>query len=75
LTVQTFASAAAGIAVTIALVRGFARQQVNGIGNFWVDLTRAALYILLPISLFAALFFCWQGVIQNFEPYTVAKDG
>jgi potassium-transporting ATPase potassium-binding subunit len=73
LTVQNFASAAVGIAVAIALVRGFARQQVNSIGNFWVDLTRATLYILLPISLLAALFFCWQGVIQNFEPYTVAK--
>ena len=73
LTVQNFASAAAGIAVAIALVRGFARQQVNSIGNFWVDLTRATLYLLLPISVLAALFFCWQGVIQNFEPYTVAK--
>lgn len=73
LTVQNFASAAAGIAVAIALVRGFARQQVSTIGNFWVDLTRATLYILLPISLLAALFFCWQGVIQNFEPYTIAK--
>lgn len=73
LTVQNFASAAAGIAVAIALVRGFARQQANGIGNFWVDLTRATLYILLPISLIAALFLCSQGVIQNLHPYTVAK--
>lgn len=73
LTVQNFASAAAGIAVAIALVRGFARQQANGIGNFWVDLTRASLYILLPISLIAALFLCSQGVIQNLHPYTVAK--
>ena len=73
LTVQNFASAAAGIAIAIALVRGFARQQVNSIGNFWVDLTRATLYILLPVSLLAALFLCSQGVIQNFEPYTVAK--
>jgi potassium-transporting ATPase potassium-binding subunit len=73
LTVQNFASAAAGIAIAIALTRGFARQQVNSIGNFWVDLTRAVVYILLPISFLAALFFCSQGVIQNFHPYTVAK--
>lgn len=73
LTVQNFGSAAAGIAVAIALTRGFARQQVNGLGNFWVDLTRASLYILLPASFLAALFFCSQGVIQNFHPYTVAQ--
>jgi K+-transporting ATPase ATPase A chain len=73
LTVQNFASAAAGIAIAIALTRGFARQQMNSIGNFWVDLTRAILYVLLPISLLAALFLCSQGVIQNFHPYTVAK--
>jgi K+-transporting ATPase ATPase A chain len=70
LTVQNFASAAAGIAVAIALVRGFARQQVSSIGNFWVDLTRAIVYILLPLSILAALFFCAQGVIQNFHGYT-----
>jgi K+-transporting ATPase ATPase A chain len=73
LTVQNFASAAAGIAVAIALCRGFARQQVNSLGNFWVDITRAVVYILLPISLLAALFLCSQGVIQNLEPYTAAK--
>jgi K+-transporting ATPase ATPase A chain len=73
LTVQNFASAAAGIAVAIAVVRGFARQQVNSLGNFWVDVTRATVYILLPLSLLVALFFCSQGVIQNFHPYTVAK--
>lgn len=73
LTVQNFASPAVGIAAAIVLVRGFARQQVNSIGNFWVDLTRATLYILLPIALLAALFLCSQGVIQNLEPYTVAK--
>jgi K+-transporting ATPase ATPase A chain len=73
LTVQNFASAAAGIAVAIALTRGFARQQVNSLGNFWVDVTRAVVYILLPISFVAALIFCSQGVIQNFHPYTVAK--
>ncbi len=73
LTVQNFASAAAGIAIAIAVTRGFARQQVNSLGNFWVDLTRCVVYILLPISLVAALFLCWQGVIQNLHPYTIAK--
>src|SRR5262249_32753120 len=56
LTVQNFASAAAGVAIAIALVRGFARQQANSIGNFWVDLTRAVVYIFLPLSLAVALF-------------------
>jgi K+-transporting ATPase ATPase A chain len=70
LAVQNFASAAAGIAVAIALVRGFARQQVRTIGNFWVDVTRATLYILLPISIIGALVLCSQGVIQNLNPYT-----
>jgi len=72
LTVHNFLSAAAGLAIAIALVRGFARQSVKTIGNFWADLTRATLYILLPISILAALFLCWQGVIQNLNPYTVA---
>jgi len=69
LTVQNFVSAGAGMAVAIALVRGFARQQVQSIGNFWVDLTRATLYVLLPLSLVGALFLCSQGVIQNFNGY------
>jgi K+-transporting ATPase ATPase A chain len=69
LTVQNFLSAAAGMAVAIALVRGFARQQSNSIGNFWADLVRATLYILLPLSIVAALLLCSQGVIQNFSPY------
>jgi K+-transporting ATPase ATPase A chain len=73
LTVQNFASAAAGMAVAIALVRGFARQQINSLGNFWVDLTRATIYILLPIAFVAALILCSQGVIQNFHPYSLAK--
>ena len=73
LTVQNFASAAAGIAVAVAVVRGFARQQANAIGNFWVDLTRATLYVLVPLSILVALVFCSQGVIQNFHPYTIAK--
>jgi K+-transporting ATPase ATPase A chain len=70
LTVQNFASAAAGIAVAIALVRGFVRQEKKTIGNFWVDVTRATVYILLPISIVAALAFCAMGVIQNLHPYT-----
>jgi K+-transporting ATPase ATPase A chain len=72
LTVHNFTSAAAGLAVAIALVRGFARQSIKTVGNFWVDMTRATLYILLPISIVAALIFCSQGVIQNLHPYTVA---
>lgn len=70
LTVQNFVSAAAGVAVAIAVTRGFARQQADSIGNFWVDLTRAVLYVFLPLSLVAALFLCSQGVIQNLNPYT-----
>ncbi len=73
LTVQNFASAGAGIAVAIAVTRGFARQQMNSLGNFWIDLTRATVYILLPASVLAALFLCGQGAIQNFHPYTIAK--
>jgi potassium-transporting ATPase potassium-binding subunit len=72
LTVHNFTSAAAGLAVAIALVRGFARQSIKTVGNFWVDMTRATLYVLLPISIIAALVLCWQGVIQNLHPYTVA---
>ena len=72
LTVQNFASAAAGIAVAIALVRGFARQKASDLGNFWVDITRAVVYVLLPLSVLVALVLCSQGVIQNFEPYTTA---
>ena len=73
LTVQNFVSGAAGIAVAIAVIRGFARQQAKTLGNFWVDLTRATVYILLPLSLFGALFLCSQGVIQNFHPYTPVR--
>lgn len=72
LTVQNFLSAAAGIAVAIAVARGFARQQVSAIGNFWVDVTRAVVYVLLPLSFVVALFFCAQGVIQNWRPYVQA---
>src|SRR5215467_10509600 len=73
LAVQNFVSAAAGIAVAIALIRGFARHETDRIGNFWVDLTRATLYVLLPISIVAALVLVSRGSIQNFQPYTVAK--
>ena len=72
LTVQNFTSAAAGIAVAIALVRGFARQESKTIGNFWVDMTRAIVYILLPLAIVASLVFVSQGVIQNWDPYTKA---
>ncbi len=72
LAVQNFVSAAAGLAVAIALIRGFARQETDKIGNFWVDLTRGTLYVLLPISIVAALVLCSQGAIQNFRPYTTA---
>ncbi|BCM26118.1 potassium-transporting ATPase subunit KdpA [Methyloradius palustris] len=69
LTVQNFLSAATGIVVVIALIRGFARHSVKTIGNFWVDLTRSTLYILLPLSLVLAAVFMSQGVIQNFSAY------
>lgn len=65
-------SAAAGIAVAVAMIRGFSRQSTNGIGNFWKDLVRSTLYILLPICLFAALFLVSQGVVQNLNPYVQA---
>jgi len=73
LAVQNFASAAVGIAAAVALIRGFARQQVKSIGNFWVDLTRTTVYVLLPISMIAAVLLCSQGVIQNFHPYATIK--
>jgi potassium-transporting ATPase potassium-binding subunit len=69
LAVQNFVSAATGIAVAFALIRGFARRSAQGIGNFWVDLTRSTLYILLPLSLLLAVLFMGQGVIQNFDAY------
>ncbi|HYA18826.1 MAG TPA: potassium-transporting ATPase subunit KdpA, partial [Bryobacteraceae bacterium] len=72
LTVHNFLSAAAGLGIAMALVRGFARQSVKTIGNFWADMTRATLYVLLPISIIGALVLVSQGVIQNLHPYTVA---
>ena len=72
LAVQNFVSAAVGIAVAVALIRGLARHSVKTIGNFWVDVTRCTLYILLPICILATLFFVGQGSIQNFKgPATV----
>jgi K+-transporting ATPase ATPase A chain len=72
LTVHNFVSAATGIALAIALVRGFARRSAQTVGNFWVDLTRCTLYILLPISIVVGLFFVWQGMPQNLGQYTEA---
>ena len=72
LTVHNFVSAATGIALAIALIRGFARSSVATLGNFWVDLVRCVLYILLPISIIAALFLVWQGIPQNLSAYTDA---
>ncbi|HEY5675269.1 MAG TPA: potassium-transporting ATPase subunit KdpA [Myxococcales bacterium] len=66
---QNFASAAVGIAVALALARGFTRRQATTLGNFWADLIRSTLYVLLPASALVALFFVSQGVIQNFSGY------
>ena len=67
--VQNFLSAASGMAVLIALIRGFARRQAKTIGNFWVDLTRSTVYILLPLSLLLAIVLMSQGVVQTFSAY------
>jgi len=72
LTTQNFVSAATGIALAIALIRAFARASMQTVGNFWVDLTRSTLYVLLPLSIMAALFLVWQGVPQNLGPYVDA---
>ncbi len=69
LAVHNFTSAAAGIATAMAVVRGFSRRSANSIGNFWVDTTRATLYLLIPLSIIVALLFVWQGSIQNLHPY------
>src|SRR4029079_369483 len=69
LAVQNFVSAGVGIAVAIAVIRGFASRSGSSLGNFWQDLTRALLYVLLPISIVGALFLVSQGVIQNLSPY------
>jgi K+-transporting ATPase ATPase A chain len=73
LTVQNFFSAATGLAVALALIRGFARRSAQGVGNFWVDLTRSTVYVLLPLSVLLALIFMSQGVIQNFDAYPTVQ--
>ena len=70
---HNFVSAAAGMAVGIAVIRGFVRRTAQTLGNFWVDLTRATLWVLLPISIVGALVLIWQGVPDNFSPYTQVK--
>src|SRR5664280_2234468 len=72
LAVHNFVSAATGIAIAIAVIRGFARRKTSMLGNFWVDMTRSTLYILLPISVVIALVLVSQGVIQNFNAYKTA---
>jgi len=66
---QNFVSAAAGIAIAVALIRGLSRKSALALGNFWVDLTRITLYILIPICIVGALVLVSQGVVQNFQPY------
>lgn len=77
LTMHNFVSAATGIALAIALIRGFARRSAQSIGNFWVDMVRGNLYVLLPISIVVGLFFVWQGMPQNLNAYVnaVGLDG
>ncbi len=70
LTVQNFVSAAVGIVLAIVLIRGFARREAKTVGNFWVDLTRCTLYILLPLAIVVALALVWQGLPQNLGSYT-----
>jgi K+-transporting ATPase ATPase A chain len=70
LTVHNFLSAATGVALALALIRGFSRRTSNTVGNFWVDMTRCTLYVLLPVSIVVGLFFVWQGMPQNLNPYT-----
>ncbi len=69
LSVQNFVSAATGMAVLVAMIRGFQRTHTDGIGNFWADLTRGILYILLPLSFLIAVVLVGQGVVQTFKPY------
>jgi len=67
---HNFVSAAAGLAVAMAVIRGVTRTDRKAVGNFWVDMTRSLLYVLLPLSIVLGLFLCWQGIPQNFHPYT-----
>lgn len=73
LTVQNFLSAAVGIAVVIAFLRAFTKKETSTIGNFWVDLTRSIIYVLLPLSILYSLIFVSQGMIQNLNPYVKVK--
>lgn len=73
LTAQNFLAGAAGLAVGIAFIRGFARQGGSDLGNFWVDLVRALLWVLLPLSLLVGLALAWQGVPMNLDPYTPVR--
>jgi len=72
LTVHNFLSAATGVALALAMIRGFSRRSAATLGNFWVDMTRCTLYVLLPVSIVVALFFVWQGMPQNLGAYTEA---
>jgi K+-transporting ATPase ATPase A chain len=71
---QNFVAAAIGLAILIAVIRGFTRSSAETLGNFWVDLTRSWLYVLLPISVLGALLLIWQGVPQNFAPYATVTS-
>jgi len=73
LAVQNFFSAATGMAVLVALIRGFSRRQTSEIGNFWVDFTRSTIYILLPLSVILAIILATQGVVQSFQPYRTVQ--
>ncbi|MGA3179978.1 MAG: potassium-transporting ATPase subunit KdpA [Verrucomicrobiota bacterium] len=73
LAVHNFLSAATGMAILLAVIRGLTRASARTIGNFWVDLTRSTLYVLLPFSVLLALALCGQGVVQNFRPYATAQ--
>jgi K+-transporting ATPase ATPase A chain len=73
LTAQNFLAGAAGLAVGIAFLRGFAREKTATLGNFWVDLVRGLLWVLLPLSLLGGLVLVWQGAPLNLSPYTVAR--
>ena len=73
MTVQNFLSASVGIAALLALIRGFTRQNSDTVGNFWVDLTRTSLYVLLPIAVVFALILASQGVVQTIDPYVTAQ--
>jgi len=69
LAVQNFVSAAVGLATILVLIRGFTRKNTENLGNFWVDMTRSILYILLPLSIIFAVILVSQGVVQTFDPY------